>query len=180
MRNQHWFRIGCCLLFIAAVMLTGCKKHVAAAPPPSPPVQPAPKPPAPTITLRAAQASIDRGQSTSLQWEARNATSVRIEPEVGNVQVQGLRSVAPASSVTYTATATGPGGSASDSARITVRIPAAAAPTRPEPRSEARVSMDEMFRQNVQTIYFDLGAALLERSNVLARDCWKRGEESVA
>jgi len=24
------------------------------------------------------------------------------------------------------------------------------------------------------------GAALLERSNVLARDCWKRGEESVA
>ncbi len=26
----------------------------------------------------------------------------------------------------------------------------------------------------------DLGAALLERSNVLARDCWKRGEESVA
>ena len=26
----------------------------------------------------------------------------------------------------------------------------------------------------------DLGAALLERSNFLARDCWKRGEESVA
>ena len=25
-----------------------------------------------------------------------------------------------------------------------------------------------------------LGAALLERSNFLARDCWKRGEESVA
>ncbi len=70
--------------------------------------------------------------------------------------MQGSRSVAPASSVTYTATATGPGGSASDSARITVRIPAAAAPTRPEPRSEARASMDEMFRQNVQTIYFDL------------------------
>jgi len=159
MRNQHWFRIGCCLLFIAAVMLTGCKKHVAAAPPPSPPVQPAPKPPAPTITLRAAPASIDRGQSTSLQWEAKNATSVRIEPELGNVQNQGTRSVTPSSSVTYTATAIGPGGSASDSARITVRIPAAASPPPPAPRAEARVSVDELFRQNMQTIYFDFDKA---------------------
>src|SRR5438093_5763140 len=67
----------------------------------------------------------------------------------------GLRSVAPASSVTYTAVATGPGGSASDSARITVRVPAAAAPARPEPRVDARVNIDDLFRQNVQTIYFD-------------------------
>src|SRR5437870_2002359 len=94
---------------------------------------------APTITLRAAPNAIDRGQALSLQWEAKNATSVRIQPEVGSVQVQGSRSVSPASSVTYTAVATGPGGSASDSARITVRVPAAAAPTRPVPRADARV-----------------------------------------
>jgi peptidoglycan-associated lipoprotein len=144
-------------LLLAFSSFTGCKKSVAAAPPAPLVAQPAPTspPPVPTITLRAAPGAIDRGQSTSLAWEAKNATSVRIQPDLGNVQAQGSRSVAPASSVTYTATATGPGGSASDTARVTVRIPAAAAPARPEPRTEARLSMDEMFRQNMQTIYFD-------------------------
>jgi peptidoglycan-associated lipoprotein len=154
MRTQY-YRQAVYVLILIAVCFTGCKKHVAAAPPAAPPVQPAPPPPAPTITLRAAPANIDRGQSVSLQWEAKNATDVRIQPEVGNVQTQGSRSVSPASSVTYTAVAMGPGGSASDSARITVRVPAAAAPARPEPRTDTRASMDELFRQNVQTIYFD-------------------------
>jgi peptidoglycan-associated lipoprotein len=156
MRIQYARQVTYILLLVAAVSFTSCKKRVAAAPAAAAPVQPAPPPPAPTITLRAAPASIDRGQATSLQWEAKNAASVRIQPEVGNVQSQGSRSVSPASSVTYTATATGPGGSASDTARVTVRIPAAtAAPARPEPRPEARVNMDDLFRQNVQTIYFD-------------------------
>jgi peptidoglycan-associated lipoprotein len=155
MRTQYCRQVVYVLLLIAAAGFTGCKKNVAAAPPAAPPVQPAPPPPAPAITLRAAPANIDRGESTSLQWEARNATSVRIQPEVGNVQTQGSGSVSPTSSVTYTAVAMGPGGSASDSARITVRVPAAAAPTRPEPRPDTRVSMDELFGQNVQTIYFD-------------------------
>jgi peptidoglycan-associated lipoprotein len=155
MRTQQYRQVIYVLLLIAAVGFTGCKKNVAAAPPATPPVQPAPPPPPPTITLRAAPGTIDRGQSTSLQWEAKNATSVRIQPEVGNVQVEGFRSVNPGSSITYTAVATGPGGSASDSARITVRVPAATVPPRTEPRTDARVSMDELFRQNVQTIYFD-------------------------
>ena len=157
MRTQYCRQAVYVLILIAAVCFTGCKKNVAAAPPAAPPVEPTPPPPsAPTITLRAAPANIDRGQSASLQWEAKNATSVRIQPEVGSVQTQGSRSVSPSSSVTYTAVATGPGGSASDSARITVRVPAAAVPPRPEPpRSDTRASMEELFRQNVQTIYFD-------------------------
>ncbi|HYR85868.1 MAG TPA: peptidoglycan-associated lipoprotein Pal [Terriglobia bacterium] len=156
MRNQYKLQWMCFLLLVAAVIAGGCRKNVAAAPPPAPPVQPAPPPPAPAITLRAAPTSIDRGQATSLQWEAKNAATVRIEPELGNVQSQGSRSISPASSVTYTATATGPGGSATDTARITVRIPAAAAPARPEPpRPDTRPSLEELFRQNIQTIYFD-------------------------
>ena len=151
----HNYRQAAYVLLLIAVCFTGCKKNVAAAPPATPPVPPTPPPPVPTITLRVAPANIDRGQSASLQWEAKNATSVRIQPEVGSVQTQGSRSVSPTSSVTYTAVAMGPGGSASDSARITVRVPAAAAPVRPEPRNDARVSIDELFRQNVQTIYFD-------------------------
>jgi peptidoglycan-associated lipoprotein len=166
MTNRDWCRLVYLLLLIAAVSVVGCKKHVAAAPPPPPPVQPAPPPPAPTITLRAAPNAIDRGQSLSLQWDAKNATSVRIQPEVGSVAVQGSHSVSPVSSVTYTAVATGPGGSASDSARITVRVPAAAAPARPAPRTDARVNMDDLFRQNVQTVYFDFDKADIRADQV--------------
>ena len=169
MTNRDWRRLGYLLFVIAALSLVGCKKHIAAAPPAPPPVQPAPAPTAPTaptITLRATPNSIDRGQALNLQWEAKNATSVRIQPEVGSVNVQGSRSVSPASSVTYTAVATGPGGSASDTARITVRVPAAAAPVRPAPRTDARVNMDDLFRQNVQTIYFDFDKADIRTDQV--------------
>ena len=155
MRIQQYRQILYIVFIVTVAIFAGCKKHVAAAPQAAQPVQPSPPPPAPTITLRAAQNSIDRGQSTTLQWEAKNATSVRIDPEVGSVQSQGSRSINPTSSVTYTAVAMGPGGSASDSARITVRVPAAAAPPRTEPRPEPRVNMADLFRQNVQTIYFD-------------------------
>lgn len=68
--------------------------------------------------------------------------------------------------MTYTATATGPGGSAADSTRVTVRVPAAAAPTRPEPRAEARVSVDELFRQNIKMIYFDYDKAEIRPDQV--------------
>jgi peptidoglycan-associated lipoprotein len=161
MRNQNGLRVACFLFLIAAVSLTGCKKKIVVAPPVPAPSAPQPTPPplAPTITLRATLAAIDRGQATSLEWEAKNASEVRIDPEVGSVQIQGARSVSPASSVTYTATATGPGGSKQDSARITVRVPAAAAPRPPEPRPDVRVSIDELFRRNVQTIHFDYDKA---------------------
>jgi peptidoglycan-associated lipoprotein len=157
MRNQNWRGAVCFLCLIAAISLVGCKKRVAAASTTAPvqPAPPAPPLPPPTITLRAAPGAIDRGQATSLQWEAKNAASVSIQPELGNVQAQGSRSVRPTSSVTYTAIAMGPGGSASDSARVTVRVPAAAAPARPEPRPDSRASINDLFRQNVQTIYFD-------------------------
>src|SRR6185369_12236601 len=123
MRIGRFVELASCALLVS-IVFTGCKKNVAAAPP-APAIQPTPPAPMPTITLRATPAAVDRGQSVGLQWEAKNASSVRIEPELGSVQLQGSRMVNPSSSVTYTATATGPGGSTSDSARITVRVPAA-------------------------------------------------------
>src|SRR5689334_22336959 len=124
MKNLKYVRLfGFAILFGAAA-LTGCHKHVAAAPQqaPTPPAQPAA--PAPTITLRADQSTINRGQATTLHWETQNATSVKIEPGLGDVSTTGNRSINPTSSVTYMATAIGPGGTTSDSARITVNIPA--------------------------------------------------------
>ena len=153
MRKANYVSMMGLALFIAAAAVAGCHKKVA--PPPPAPTPTAAQPPAaaPTITLRAEPGTIDRGQATTLHWDAKNATSVKIEPGLGDVSTNGTRSINPTSSVTYMATATGPGGTASDSTRITVNIPAAP-PAQPAPRTP-NVSIDELFQQNVKSIYFD-------------------------
>ena len=149
--------IGFTLLF-STLIAFGCHKAPAQPPTPPPPAAapPAAEAPAPTITLRAQPTTIDRGGSTTLQWQARNATTVTITPGVGDVAATGNRSVNPTSSVTYTATAMGPGGSATDTARITVNAPPAAGSTTPTPSGNiSNVPLGTAFQQNVKTIYFD-------------------------
>jgi peptidoglycan-associated lipoprotein len=150
------------LLFLTLLMLLAFACHKKVAPPPTPPPPPPPPPPpaaAPTITLRANPTTINRGQSTTLTWQAQNATTVQIAPEVGSVPVMGNRSVNPTSSVTYQATAMGPGGSATDVARITVNVPAPPPPPPPPPRVEPPVDESALFRQNVKDILFDFDKA---------------------
>jgi peptidoglycan-associated lipoprotein len=144
------------ILIFAALLCVSCKKQVAAAPPPPPPPAPAPPPaPDPVITLSAAPATIDRGQSTTLTWEARNAGTVTIEPGLGTVATSGNRAVNPASSVTYTATANGPGGQATAVARITVNAPAPPTAAPPRPPAAPSLTLDQLFTQNVQDVLFD-------------------------
>jgi peptidoglycan-associated lipoprotein len=109
----------------------------------------------PTITLTASSETIQRGQGTTLTWEARNAGSVSIDPGIGTVAATGNRQVTPASSVTYTATATGPGGTATDTVRVTVNVPPPPAAPPPPPPPPPAPTLDELFRQNVQNILFD-------------------------
>src|SRR5205823_11639356 len=131
----------------------GCHKKVAVTTPPPPaPAPPAPAAPAPTITLRAQPSTIDRGSSTTLQWEARNAATVTITPAIGDVAVTGNRSVNPTSSVSYQATATGPGGSASDVARVTVNIPPAPPSEAPPAPRAPDVTTSKLFQDNVKDI----------------------------
>jgi peptidoglycan-associated lipoprotein len=157
MTLSRFKNVGLPLFILLVLAVTGCHKQIASAPPAPAPAPPPPPPaPAPTITLRAQPATIDRGGSTTLEWEARNAANVTITPELGNVALTGNRSVTPTSSVTYTATATGPGGSASDIARITVNIPPApAASTEPAPTRRPDVSIATLFEQNVKDVFFD-------------------------
>ena len=143
------------LLFVSALTISCHKNTTASTPPPPLPAAAPPPPPLPTITLRATPASIERGNTAGLQWEATNATAVRITPDVGDVAVRGNKDVSPASSVTYTATATGPGGSAVDNARITVNVPAPPPPAPERPRDTPNASLSELFNGNVKTIYFD-------------------------
>ena len=175
------------VVLTASMLLTfGCKKRVAAAPtPPPPPPPPAaappPPPPAPAITLRANPTTINRGQATTLTWEAKNAANVRIEPGLGEVGATGNRSVNPASSVTYQATATGPGGTATDTARITVNVPPPPAPPPPAPRPPD-VNIDELFRQNVKEIFFDFDKAEIrpdQVSTLQGNATWLRNNANV-
>ena len=151
------------LLLLGALALFACHKRTTSAPPapPPPPVStPAVVTPAPVITFRANPAAIDRGATATLEWQARNASTVRIEPNVGEVATNGTRQVSPASSVTYTATANGPGGTDQAVARITVNIPA---PPREQPvpprTNTANPRVEDLFRDNIQTIYFDYDKA---------------------
>jgi phosphatidylinositol-3-phosphatase len=79
---------------------------------------------APTIVLTAQPTMITSGSSTTLNWNASNATSVTIAG-VGTFAATGSVKVTPSSTTTYTATATGPGGSAKSSVNIAVISPGA-------------------------------------------------------
>jgi len=147
------------IVALAALALAGCKKHVAANTPAPTPAPAPPAAPKPTITLRATPGALDRGQSATLQWETKNATSVQIQPAVGTVTNTGSRTINPTSSVTYTATATGPGGTASDSTRITVRVPVPPATTRTDTRPAPTVNLADLFKQNIQVVLFDYDKA---------------------
>jgi peptidoglycan-associated lipoprotein len=181
MRLSHMKSVLFALFLFGMLFLVGCGgKKTAAAPAPPPPVTPPPAAPAPAITLRAEPATIERGGSTTLTWEARNAASVTIAPELGTVPVTGNRSVNPGSSVTYTATATGPGGTANDIARVTVNVPAAST-TPVEPPRRPDVSSGGL-AQNVSDVLFDYDKADLrpEMVDVLKKNAsWLKTNANV-
>jgi len=136
------------------IVSLGCK-HPAPATPAAAPTPP-PPPAQPTVTLQATPPTVQRGQSSTLQWSSTNATSLTIAPNVGTVNAEGTRSVTPNDSVTYTITAMGPGGSATASARITVNVP----PPPPAPVAAAPTpTMEELFMREVQDAYFDFDKA---------------------
>lgn len=132
------------LLALALIMTLGaCKKKVAPPPPPPPP-----PPAAPTASLSANPASIQKGQSTTLTWETSNATDVTIEG-VGSVEPSGSKSVSPTDSTTYRLTAKGAGGTQEATARVTVTEPP------PPPPPAPTVTDQQLFEQNVKDIFFD-------------------------
>lgn len=134
-------------LLATAFVVTGCSKKVAKVTPPSAP----PAPAAPTATLAAAPDVIQQGQSTTLTWQAQNATDVTITG-LGMVPASGSRSVTPGSSTTYTLTAKGPGGTQDASTRVTVNPAAGAA-------QQSRESEADLFARNVKDVFFDFDKA---------------------
>ena len=74
----------------------------------------------PTVDINADPSSINVGGSSTLSWSSTNAYSCIIEPDIGEVDVNGSYVVSPSVTTTYTITATGPGGSAIDSIEVLV------------------------------------------------------------
>ncbi|MBI3934111.1 MAG: hypothetical protein HY316_05420, partial [Acidobacteria bacterium] len=64
----------------------------------------------PVVNLSVSPASIQLGQSATLQWTSQNATELDLQPGVGSVPLQGSLTVSPTSTTTYTMTARGPQG----------------------------------------------------------------------
>jgi len=70
-------------------------------------------------SFTATPASINAGQSSTLQWSVQNADSVSIS-SIGTVPASGTRSVSPTATTVYTLTATNKAGSATRTATVTV------------------------------------------------------------
>jgi peptidoglycan-associated lipoprotein len=139
------FVLGVLFLLLVA---SGCKKKEPAPPPPPPPK-------APTATLSANPASIQRGQSATLTWSTENATDVALD---GNkVDPSGSQSVSPSETTTYHLTAKGTGGTQEAIAQVSVTAPPTPTPT-PAP-TPPPVTDEQLFAQMVKDIYFDYDKA---------------------
>ena len=104
---------------------------LAQAPPPSAfPGQAPAGPPVEIVRWVVDPAEIEPGGTATLRWEAINAYSLAIEPDVGAVATRGSLEVAPPATRTYTLTATGFDGAKSRALTITVAGTTPGVPTR--------------------------------------------------
>ncbi len=67
-----------------------------------------------------ATATINCSQNTDLAWQTTDAVDVTIDNGVGNVDLNGSKSVSPRATTTYTLTASGPGGIVTGTETVTV------------------------------------------------------------
>ncbi|MFN3188359.1 MAG: hypothetical protein ACK42D_02330, partial [Candidatus Paceibacteria bacterium] len=84
--------------------------------------------PTPVCTLTANPTSITAGGSSQLTWTSQNAVSARINQGIGNVALNGNRTVNPGTTTTYTMTVTNSAGVTATCARTITVTPAPTAP----------------------------------------------------
>jgi hypothetical protein len=73
-------------------------------------------------SLAAQPNTIERGGASTLTWSTTNATSVRLEPDVGMVAASGSRRVTPTGDQTYQLVVTGTGGTIEREVGVTVTV----------------------------------------------------------
>lgn len=146
------------LALMAVVVLgmsAGCKKKVAALPPPAPAPIADNTPPAvrPTIGYFSAEpTTVTVGQPSSLRWSVTDATSVTIDNGINDVSPNGRRGVYPTATTTYHLTATGPGGTTAADATVTVSSPP---PPAPMQTAAAQPTIQEILSKQVLDLHFE-------------------------
>ena len=129
------------------------------------------EPPAPPLAaLTVVPATIVRGQTATLSWSSRLATEGTITPAVGVVGDRtGSINISPTQSTTFTYTVRGRGGEAQSTATLTVVQPQP--PPAPPAPPAAGPSLQELFNQNVQDIFFEFDRTELtpEAQSILSR-----------
>ncbi|PNV78520.1 MAG: hypothetical protein C0200_00640, partial [Thermoproteota archaeon] len=105
---------------LAFGMTSSVQLIVKAAPPPPPP--PTAKAAPPTIEyFKAEPSTIQVGQSSTISWSVKNATSVKLNGE--EVPATGTKTVSPSTNTTYTLVASNEAGTVSKSLTISVVSP---------------------------------------------------------
>lgn len=112
--------------------------------------------PAPQAQLSVVPASISPGGLARLTWRAKFASEVEVRPGIGRVSGRGSATVNPTQTTTYTLTARGPSGS--EQATATLQVVQPQPPPAPPP-APAEPSLDELFAQYVQDIFFEFNKA---------------------
>ena len=77
----------------------------------------------PVVNLTSLRPSIERGQTSTLNWSAAYVTEVEISPDFGRVAAKGSKVVAPTVTTDYQLTARGPGGVTTATVQIAVTLP---------------------------------------------------------
>ena len=81
-----------------------------------------PEPPAIAL-FNATPSEINPGQSTTLQWDIKDATSITIDQGIGAIDATGSKKLSPTKTIAYTLTATNAGGTVSKSVVVYVNPP---------------------------------------------------------
>jgi OOP family OmpA-OmpF porin len=90
----------------------------AAEPPPAPAAVVIPA--VPTAALTVTPTKVAKGQTVTLNWESQNAAACNIQPGIGPVPPQGIRTITPVANTSYIMECTGTGGRVTSAAGVTV------------------------------------------------------------
>lgn len=133
-----------CLFFAAC--------HKSAVTPSVPAATNAP-PAAPSIEYFTAEPqTLSRGQSSSLRWSVKDATSVQIDNNLGSVEPNGKQDITPQQTTTYTLRASNAAGSVQKAVTVSVSSPPSA-PAAENPAEKAGILASEL-----QDLHFDYNA----------------------
>ncbi|MFQ5694754.1 MAG: OmpA family protein [Terriglobia bacterium] len=122
-------------------------------------VEKAPPPPG-QAALEADPASITRGQSASLTWDAWG-DEITLEPGIGPVDRRGTLEVRPTENTTYTLTASAEGGAAQATATVTVIAPPPPPPPPTPPPPAPGPTLEDLFARSVSDTFFAFNSAEL-------------------